>query len=395
MKKASLQNVFILLLTVILLSGCSMKTAGYYNKEGIKNLKSGSYEAAEKNLSKAIELNKERADYYINYAMSLVMLGKYEKAQKYFNKAILKKDNTIVNKNKKKAYRGKGIAYFEACEYTKAIKQFDKALAIDELSSFNMDILYYKGKAQEKVGLYENAVETFTEIIKLNSKDADIYNSRAFVYRMLGEDKKSLADYDKAIILDASNYNYYFGKYSILLESDKEGATVVLEDAEKITAKTQEDKFNLAKVHYYMRNYDTAMDELKEASKNGFTAAYYYLGDIYQKKEDYKTAVEQYKLFVDKAENEKSAAVYNQLGVSEMKLENYDDALTAIQAGLELNDSQTEQSLMHNEIAAYEKLGKFEKANEVMDKYLALYPKDKDAIKEFEFIKTRLPEVSK
>jgi tetratricopeptide (TPR) repeat protein len=361
----------------------------------LEYLTSGSYDKAEATLAKALKLNGDRADYYIDYGMALIQLGRYEEAIQNFDRAVLNKDNKIVNKNNKAAYRGKGIAYFKNHNYGKAIEQFDKALAIRELSDLNLDILYYKGNSQAKAGLFDKAIKTYTSILQEKQTDAYTYYSRAYAYRMLKDYEKSLADYDKAIKLDNKNYDYYFGKYFLLLEEgDTEKATAVLSMAANIKGKTQEDYFNLAKVHYYMGDYDNAIVEFSEAYKNGFAEAYFFLGSIYEQKEDYKNAVNNYSLYIKEEAYISSAAVYNQISYCQLKLNNYEDALSYIQTGLKYNDIEFNQSLIRNEIVVYEKIGEFEKAAGLMKDYLKAYPDDEAAAKEYEFIKTRLPEAS-
>jgi tetratricopeptide (TPR) repeat protein len=394
MKKVKIY-IIVLFAIVCLLTGCSGRTSGSYYKAGMENFKTGNYTEAQKNIAKAIEINSERAEYYIGYGMTLIMLGKSEEALSYFDKAILDNDNSIVNKNNKLAIRGKGIAYLKSFQYNKAIDEFNKALDINELSELDMDILYYKGNAEEKAGLYEEAVKTYNSILKNNKSDADIYECRASLYAKLKSYDKSLADYDKAISLNKNNYNYYFGKYFMLLNSkNKEGAANVLNEAAVIVPKTPEDKYNLAKVHYYMEDYERADKEFKEALKNGFTASYFYLGGIYEKKDDYQSAIDNYELFIKDKTTEKSAAVYNQLGYCLIVQGQYDQALTYILTGLEYNDLDLEKSLKHNEIIAYEKIGNFKEAYKLMTDFLASYPDDKDAAKEYEFMKYRLPEAS-
>ena len=394
MNRFNVQKVIFLILILGLLSGCS-KSSGSYYKEGMKYFSNGNYAEAEVNFAKAIEVNPERAEYYINYGMTLIMLDKGDKALLNFDKAILKKDNAIVNKNNKMAYRGKGIAFLKAHQYAAAIEQFNTALEVDELSDLNMDILYYKANAQEAAGYYKEAADTYSIILEENSKDADIYSSRAFAYRKLGDTKKSLDDYDQAISLAKTKYDYYFGKYFLLLElEDTEGAKAVLNEAEKITVKTQEDKFNLAKIHYYKADYDVAIKEFGEAFKNGFAAAYFYLGGIYEEKEDYKSAINNYKMFIEDATTVKTASVYNQIGMCLIKQEQYEEALTYIQKGLEFKDIFLDQALKQNEIIAYENIGDYNKAYHLMTEYIERYPEDKEAATEYEFLKTRLPEAS-
>jgi tetratricopeptide (TPR) repeat protein len=395
MKKKRLISAVFLIMAVLLLGGCGTKSAGSYHKEGLEYFANGNYEKAEASLLKAVQMNGDRADYYIDYAMSLVQLKRYEDALQNFNRAILDKDNSIVNKNNKLAYRGKGITYFKSHDYKKAIEQFDKALAVNELSNLNMDILSYKGNSQAKSGLFDEAVKTYTGLLQGNPSDAYAYYSRAYAYRMLKSYDKSLADYDKAIKLDNKNYDYYFGKYFLLVEKgDKDGADAVLKMASNIKGTNQEDNFNLAKVHYYMGNYEDAIREFSEAFKNGFTESYFFLGSIYEQKEDYDNAVYNYSMYIKEEAYIPSAAVYNQIACCLIKIKNYDEALSYIQTGLKYNDIEFDQSMKRNEIIVYENMGEFKKANTLMKAYLKAYAEDKEAKAESIFIKNRLAEAS-
>lgn len=391
MKLKGLRGVTFLLLIVTLLGGCSAKTAGSYYKEGIKNFKNKDYEKAEENLHKALELNGERAEYYIDYGMTLVMIGEFETAEKYFDKAILDKDNSIVNKNNKLALRGKGINYYMSFDYINAITEFEKALSIKELESLDTDILYYIGSAQTKAGLYEEAVATYTKILDKNPSDAATYIERGFVYGKLSDFENGLKDYDKAIGLDKHNYDYYLGKYFLLLDKeDINGAKAVLEEAANLEVVTKEDAFNLAKLHYYMEDYEVAKVELSEAGRSGFANSYLYLGNIYKIAGDYEAAIFNYKQLIDTEASEKSATVYNQLGVCYLELEQYKEALDSLQTGMKYNDIFIDRSLRRNLITALEGLGQYDDAYKQMKEYLKLYKGDTEAEREMEYIKTRI-----
>jgi tetratricopeptide (TPR) repeat protein len=395
MIKSYVRGAVILLLSITMLSGCGRKSAGDYYREGIKYIEDGSYEEAEQALVKAIEIKSDKAEYYIDYGMTLIMLKEYDKAIQNFNQAILDKKNLIVNENNKKAYRGKGIAYYYSHEYIKSIESFDKALLLEELPELNVDILYYKGSALERSGQYDEAITTYTSILNEKAADAQTYNKRGFAYRMTGDFEKSLADYEKAISLDADHYDYYFNKYFLLLEADKlEEANLVLDEAAKIKIDTEEDKFNLAKVHYYMEDYESAISELNEAFSNGFSEAYYYLGEIYAKRQEYDSAVYNYEMYMKEETALDSAMVYNQIAVCLLNLKRHQEALSYIQQGLAFNDTSMQQQLKRNEIVAYENLGNYDEAYIRMTEYLKTYSDDEEAVEEYEFIKTRVSDVS-
>lgn len=379
------------LATSLFLSGCGAKSAKDYYKEGMAYFNSGNYEKADASLKKAMEENKERADYYISYAMNLIQQQKYDDAIAYFERSILDKDNAIVRKNNKQAYRGEGIAYYKAHDYKAAIEKFDKALAINELEDINRDILSYKGMAQAKAGLYKEAAATYTKIIEANKNSGDAYKTRGDIYCRMGDYKKSLADYDKAIKLEPHNYDYYFGKYFLMLDrKDEAGAKEVLSKAAAINGTTEEDKFNMAKVMYYKGDSDTALQMFGEAFGNGFTESYYYLGLIYENKKDYENAVQNYKKYIESDEGRDKGDAYNRVADCLIRLKNYKEALGYVEDGIKINDVDVNQNLKRSQIVVYEHLARYEEAYKLIKEYRKEYPEDEGAKKEEVFLNSRL-----
>lgn len=385
-------NYGILILTAALfITGCSTKSAGDYYKEGMAYFHSGNYEKAGESLKKAVEGKKDRAEYYIGYAMNLIQQKKYEDAVVYFERSILDKDNAIVRKNNKQAYRGEGIAYYKAHDYKTAIDKFDKALAIKESDEINSDILSYKGMAQARSGLYKEAAETYTELIQEDKNNAEAYKTRGDIYSKIGEDKKSLSDYDKAIKLEPRNYDLYFGKYFLLLaKNDEAGAKEVLAKAEAINGTTEKDKFNMAKVKFYKGDYDTAKQMFGEAFGNGFAESYYYLGLIYEQNKDYKNAAGNYSKYIEDEEGRDNANAYNRAAQCLIKLKKYEEALGLIEDGIKVNDVDVNQMLKRSQVIVYEHLDRFEEAYKLIKEYRKEYPEDKEAKKEEIFLNSRL-----
>ncbi|WP_455715772.1 tetratricopeptide repeat protein [Anaerosporobacter sp.] len=211
-------------------TGCGgNKSASDYYKEGMKQYKEQNYEKASESLKEAVTKNPNKAEYYIDYGMTLIQCENYEEALIQFDKAILDKDNKIVRANNKMAYRGKGIAYYNSADYESAIKAFTKAIKITDRSDLDIDILFYLGDAQEKTLDQEGAIATYTKVIEKKADQSDAYYKRAVLKGQMGQLEDSVADFDKAISFDKDNYEYYFGKYAILLQQgDTAGAKDVL-----------------------------------------------------------------------------------------------------------------------------------------------------------------------
>lgn len=388
MKKKLLSITMLIIL--VMLAGCS--SAGQYDKDGKKSFENGNYEEASNYFQKAIEANPNRSDYYIHYAMSLIALGKYKDSLAQFDRVYMNKDMSVVKENNKRILRGKGIAYYHMHKYDEAIKEFKRALKIDELSELNVDILKYMGTSLKATGSYQKAIITYTKILSTDEKNAITFADRAFCYQSLGMFEDGLKDYEKAIELDSSNFEYYFGEYNLLMEKgDTADAEAILTKASKIKVKTDEDKYNQAKLYYYEEDYDQALSELELSYSLGFTEAYYYIGEIYRTKKDDAKAIYYYENYISVGKIQ-NANVYNQIADCLINMEEYKKAIKYLEIGIALNESRTLQILKKNEIIAYEKMGDFDAASIKLKEYTESYPEDKEAVKEAEFINTRLME---
>ncbi|MDF2943426.1 MAG: hypothetical protein K0S01_2284 [Herbinix sp.] len=386
--KKKLLSMGLFLIIATMLAGCS--TAESYYRDGKKSFVNGDYEAAAASFVAAIGENPNRADYYINYGMTLIALNKEEEALAQFDHAYMDKDILMVKENNKRIFRGKGIAYYNMLQYDNAIKEFKKALQIGELSELDMDILYYIGNSMMNIGLYEEAIGSYTSILDIDKSNAISFSNRALCYKRIGDYDNSRKDYDMAISLQPNNYDAYFGKYYLLAENNEAAnAADVLTLASEIEVKTSEDRYNQAKVHFYQENYETALSELSEGFANGFTEAYYYIGEIYRIQKDYPKAIYYYETFIKEGEI-LTPNVYNQIASCLIKSGDYNNAIKYLEKGIAYNHADTIQVLMKNEIIAYECMGMFDKAKEKIEEYLTRYPDDLKALREEEFIDTRL-----
>ena len=74
--------------------------------------------------------------------------------------------------------------------------------------------------------------------------------------------------------------------------------------------------------------------------------------------------------------------------------QDYENALDSLNKGLELGASSIDQPLLRNKVVTLEHLSKYEEAYKVLIDYVDKYPEDQQAIRELEFVKTRLPGAS-
>lgn len=389
------RKLFFLILfcsTFLLLSGCS--NAGKLYKDGKRCFISGEYEEAAAKFQAAIQDNPNRAIYYIDYGMALIASGDYMEAIKQFDKVILDKDILMVRENNKRALRGKGIAYYQLHEHEASTQAMELALQINVLPELDMDILKYMGSSLTITGKYEEAAKVYSDYLLSDKDDYEILCNRAYAYMKSEDYEASRNDYDQAIGLRPKSFNAYLGKYYLLkVSGDEAGSKKVLEEASAIKATSKEESFNLAKLHFYQGVYYVALPELDEAYTNGYYDAYFYIGEIYEKKNDYDKAIDYFQKYMDEGVIG-IPAVYNQIAYCYMKKGDYEAALKYLHLGIDYKHADTMKVLKRNEIIAYEYLGNYQLAMEKLKEYIEVYTEDNNIYREMDFVRTRLIDIN-
>ncbi|MCR5581804.1 MAG: tetratricopeptide repeat protein [Pseudobutyrivibrio sp.] len=286
--------------------------------------------------------------------------------------------------------RDDGIAQMEDGNYDVAVNYFDKALgkSIGKVTDLEIDINYYKAAAQFQAGLFDDAVQTYTYLIKYDGDNSDAYFLRGSIYATEGEIGSAITDYDAAIAVDDRNYELYIEIYENLnaLGYTEQGLTY-LNNALDVSDKSANAKYYKGRIYYMLGQNQDAETNLKAAIDKDITDAKLYLAKLYQDQGDYTTAqtlLEEYA-----ASDEVTSEALAALGDIEMTNGNYENALGYYQAGLSHDSIDNMSQLMKGEVAALEKLYRFSEAKDILTQYLEDYPNDEEAAKELVFLQTR------
>ena len=336
-------------MSVLAMTGCSKKE-GTKTREGIDSIQSGDFETA----------------------MTL-----FEEAES-------------AGENKVYIMRGKGLALMGENKYEEAIEAFKEALLADGSipGDVDYDINFYMGVCFYKLGRYEESKERFDAILALKDKSVDAYVERGTVELALNQKDAALADFDKAVELDSKDYGLFIDIYCILRELgyESDGAKY-LENAVGSGDKKMPD-YDKGRLYYYLGDYSNARDFLEKAKSNGNSGEelILLLGQCYENLNDRNYAITVYQSYLATGQ---SKAVYNQLGLCYAGSGDYESALTAFQTGLGLSDLAYDRELRFNEIVAYERMGEHQTAKEKMESFIADYPGDEAALREYQFLKTR------
>lgn len=324
---------------------------------------------------------------YTEQGMKAIENKSYDEALTDFETAASKGENEQL------IYRGKGIAYIGKGDYETAIENLKISLKKTKakVTDLEIDMSYYLALAQYKNSDREGAIQTYTNILAFDHKDARGYYLRGTVYLADGSLDNAIHDFDQAISCDTNDYDMYINIFNNL---NSKGYTKQGQDYlnKALKIKDSKDKgLNKGMIYYYLGDTDNALTQLNKAKEAGDKKAVLYLGKVYQMLKDNDSAVSSYQEYIDAATKDTKGlgTVYNTIGMCKLDRKDYQGALTDFDAGIALNESDSVQELMFNEIVAYEYLNDFTTATQKMEEYLNLYPNDNTAKREYEFLKTR------
>ena len=381
-----------LALTLLLCScGKDKMTVEGENEKGLGYYKSGDYQTSREYFERALKLDSRNKEVKNNYGMALIQLKENDLALLQFSDVINDEaTSTKALRLNKFAYRGQGIAYMQKLEFEQALNCFTKALSIDVESKWNVDITYYKANALECLGKTAEAIEAYTAVLQMDDENVAAYCARGNLFRESGDADQAVRDYEKVMELEKDEYRAYIGLYSCYRDKgDDEKAAKILDKACRLKISDNEDKYQLGLVHFYQKNYSSAKIEMENAVSNGFTEAYYFLGEIAMEEKDFEKAVEYFENYRASIITT-SPTVCNQEAVCYLELFDYDKAQEMITLGLSFGASAAKQQLLRNQIAVYEGRYDFVSAYKAFQTYIVEYPNDSEAIEEYKFVKKRL-----
>ncbi len=323
----------------------------------------------------------------INEGMAAVEKLDYNGALALFEQAIVEKEDMEL------AYRGQGLCYLGLTDYDQAIESFEKALSNAGMfvSDTEVDINYYLAMAYYKNGNNAAALETLDAIAGMREKQAEVYYLRGMIKMENGEYESAVSDLDMALAKSKGETSMTIRIYRVFADNGygEEGKSY-LSMALKDHLDSMSD-YEKGTIYYYMEDYENAKSFLEQAKSDedkNATDIMLMLGKTYEQLGDVNYAASIYSQYLENHGGD--PVIYNQLGLCKLGAGEYEAALNAFNSGLAIEESNDYiQQLRFNQIVAYEYLGDFEKASALMNGYLESYPDDAQAVREYEFLKTR------
>lgn len=296
-----------------------------------------------------------------------------------------------ANKAEAKAnYRQMGIEYMEQGDYASAIEAFEAALSqgVGTVGADELDISYYKAAAQYANGDAESAMATYNAILDFDNEAYQAYYLRGCLYCKQGNAEAAKTDFANAVKYVSSDYTMYINIYENLLAmGEKEAGESYLTEALSIKGEEVANLEYRGQIRYLLGDYDTAIADLKAALEKGSTYANLYLAKAYEDMGDTATAEEHFKTYIATAPAD--AVALNELGEIMLGKAMYAEAVLYFEQGLACEVVSNRGALMRNLVTAYEYNGQFDKAWELIQEYVVLFPEDAEAQREYIFLKNR------
>ncbi|HEY3403792.1 MAG TPA: tetratricopeptide repeat protein [Ohtaekwangia sp.] len=178
-----------------------------YNYLGIIETKLNNFKTAMVWLDSALLYENKVADYYVNRGLAKEGAGDSTARSDYEKALTLKPDHSIALNNLANIKRKAGDA--SASD--------DLDLAIESDSS----MLYpYLERALQRTegGYFEGALDDYTQALKINDRDPDIWLNRGLVKEKLNDPKGAFSDYTKAIDLKENFEKAWLNRGNVLIK---------------------------------------------------------------------------------------------------------------------------------------------------------------------------------
>lgn len=288
------------------------------------------------------------------------------------------------------SYREIGINSMQSGDYEGAIAAFDSALShcVGSIGETEIDICYYKAAAQYATGDVEGALATYDALIDYDAKDANAYYMRGCLRLQAGENDKAKEDFSNAIKYNSGDYELYINIYENL------SAYNLAAEGEEYLNKAFDLKGNDAdslayrgKIYYLLGQNENALTELNAALEKGSIEANLTIAQVYETLGDSEMAETYYKAYAESGSADSEAMCA--LAEIEMAKQNYAGALSYVNQGLAMEQVTNRRDLMQNQIICMEYTGDFSGAWTVIQEYVQMYPDDTKAQREFTFLKNR------
>lgn len=167
-----------------------------YVRRGDAFINEGDFELARKDFDRALSLDPKSAQAHIGKSRIYQFEQKWQIAMTEL--ALARKfasQDTTINTFWEEAFLNR-----ELKQYDRALKLFAQALAIPQTNKSRQAYLYFqRGETYSRLRKLPEALQDYSQAIKINSALTDAYFMRGLTYRVLNKPKEAIADFTTVI----------------------------------------------------------------------------------------------------------------------------------------------------------------------------------------------------
>lgn len=300
-------------------------------------------------LYKAIELDKDNNDFYMDLAKSYVEIFWLDEALMAIKKSI----NLSISKNKiedlDEKYLFSGWILIKQHEYKKALMN---------LNSISKDSKIYQ-EAQiliQAINLNNSntakAVIELEEHIKNNKNNPILMETLALAYKELKQTTKAIAIYQKGLVLYPNSIYYTLELIDLLIDNKDYQQALKLIEKFSVANKNCPSIYNsLARIYYRLNDKQKALEAMEEFLKLDYNKAesHYFKGLILNDLEKYEEAKNS--IYCAIKIDPRIAKYYSQMARSLVGLKEYDNALLYSKEAIEVDNNEINYKKQAYEIA--------------------------------------------
>lgn len=332
MFKKFLSSIFLSAIFIITAAPASAETGSIaLYLEASKFESSGEYVKAADIIAQMLAEEKS-AHLYSKLAELLLAAGQDERAMQ----SLLTAEKDFPSDPYFKFLLGQLYEFYKKDSAT-ALKYYMKGSTLSDEPKY----LLAASRTAESSGNFKTALDIMNKIIAKNPTVSNYYSDRGRIYLKSNQTNKGIADFKKAIEIDA-NLPAMLRLADIYLSKNDN------ESAKKLLEKIAEQK------------RDLIIPELK-------------LGDIYKDEKDYAKAIELYSQVAAKLSGKDRAAVLKQMGILQYETGDIDNASRSFQWVTELTPEDPSGAYFAGYV--YENLKKYDEAKKIYEDALIYNPK--------------------
>ncbi|MGR3311154.1 MAG: tetratricopeptide repeat protein [Candidatus Brocadiales bacterium] len=214
LRKHIIISVTLFICLCLITQGCGKGNSSYHNNQGLDYYSKGMYDQAIEEFNTLLKANPSDAEAHYNLGLAYYAKGVHKKAAIELKKAVEinpkflekldaeHKSVLIPTPTNAKAFNALGLAYVDKGMYDQAIATYENALRIhpnDAELHYNL-ALAYRGK-----GLTDKAAYEYREVIAINPNLVEARYNLAVAYLNKGMNEPAISEFNEVLSLLSPN----------------------------------------------------------------------------------------------------------------------------------------------------------------------------------------------